>query len=776
MSQPPHDVSTAHSPGKAYFEVDGDRRIRTQYTEDSSDRSPTWRGDPEETGSDCTVVVVTNELDTRTYHVHRRVLCSRTRRSNYFAEMIKRDKRRKQKGDSQANVRKALTIKVELDERDAKHFPILLDFMYEPHGKGGSCSSSSTYQESATLASRTMDTTTTLGDSTTLSTPTLTKSSSDDDDCLSGDQITTANAVSLRHLARKFDNDSLTKAVNKFIQKDLNFRTGPIYLCNASDYKDDRLMESAQRLCAENIEQIDVKALCRLPIQLFRFVIKKLETFEVENKQLSLFLSEIVCRYLEKYPESRTAELILELTDPLFMPYIVPEAAIGYTAIVKDLDPEDVTRNWSGLVKLCQRCAKAVVQEYGWSDFSVRAAVTEYLGGPRNSSTTRGNSHFIQREASTDSEDSESSDCRPINSFKSVDSLLFATSFAAALEQAQDDYIEISRTHEHVQTMISTLNKSADVWERVSSKQNECMEKQKRALDCARKEISMLKRQVSDLKSQKQHHQPSPVKQRAPPQHQKPQQVNNQVKLVQNSSQHPSQQHASPQPGQRFSSPQPGQHYSTPQPGHSVVSASHAQTRQPVQTSSAQRSPPLIANQQQSQRVQPPPQSGHHHRSPPPAHSQPKVLTASGEGPPMARYGRQNNNGRSKKPVIGSTMSTMSSSTVSAHTSASATTPGICNKQSMVSSSGDLRLIVVESRSGSTCGDEEEDDDEEEEEEDNDDVYSEDSSRPDLYEMNLPPKELISPVQVGLDVHRNKNIKREELRTRNEMRSKSLLV
>jgi hypothetical protein len=52
-----------------------------------------------------------------------------------------------------------------------------------------------------------------------------------------------------------------------------------------------------------------------------------------------------------------------------------------------------------------------------------------------------------------------------------------------------------------------------------------------------------------------------------------------------------------------------------------------------------------------------------------------------------------------------------------------------------------------------------------------------DEQPPDLLEMNFtPPRDLISPAQVGIDVHANKNRKRQELKTKSEMRSKSLLV
>jgi len=639
MPNHPPQQARHESPGQAYFDVDGDRPELSR-SESEDDASLTWRGDPLETGADATIVVVTNELETVTYHVHKSVICFGTKQSKFLAKYLlnsRSSRSSKNRGgahkERKEEPQKMPSVKVELDQRDADNFPIFLDFVYSHCATNGRMASSS-IQESGTLDTCSL----------TKSFSGLHKASSsstEDDDCSFADscEVTTSNAVSLRHLACKLENEALRRGVNKFIQKDLNFKTGPVYLYKAWEYKDDRLMESAQRLCAENIEQIDRKALTRLPLNLFRVVIKSLESFEEENKELSVYLSEVVCRYLEKHPKTRTAKLILELTDPLMMPYIASEAAIGYTAIVKDLEPDDAASHWDDLVRLCRRCAEAVVKEYGWSDFSVKAAVDEYLGKHK-------------KEGSAKNKSSQQT---------AIDSLLFATSFAAALEQAQDDYEEVSMAHEQLSTLVKSLNDSTSLMESVQQRKDEFIEQQSSALEQAAEEIVKLRRQIKEMKQQQEderqkdeqqhHHQERQQQRLSPPQ---PQQERH-------------QQHFSPpqpQAQQRYASPQPQQYYESPQ-------------------GRARPTPPKASSQQ----------SQHFSRS------TPRSRTTA----PMARHRHAEEYERQQQQQR--------------------------------------------------------------------------EPPPDLLEMKYAPaKELISPTQVSVNVHEEKNRKREELRTKSEMRARSLLV
>ena len=650
----PNDAVHRESPGHAYFDVDGDLKQLSQ-SESEDGLSITWRGDPNETGADAAIVVVTNELNAVTYYVHKSVICFGKSQSKYLANALMQASRNPNDVEKQ----KMQSVKIELDQRDAENVPIFLDFIYSHYNSNGK------FGPAPLPDNGTMDTVSTSNTNFSSLSRGLKNSSSTESEAacsfVEGGEINTNNAVSLRHLARRFENDALTRAVNRFIQKDLNFKTGPLYLYKAWEYKDERLMDSAQRLCAENIEQIDKKALIRLPVNLFRVVIKSLESFEKENKDVSLFLSEVVCRYLEKHPKERTAKLILELTDPLLMPYIASEAAIGYTAIVKDLESNDAAHHWNDLVRLCKRCAEAVVREYGWSDFSVDAAVDEYLGKHKT-----GNSTTLQQSA--------------------VDSLLFATSFAAALEQAQDDYEEILDAHKQMIGLIDTLSDSATLMESVQQRKDEYIEQQRIALERATEEIVKLRRQVNELKQQQLEH-PNP-------QQQQPEQDNPSPQLQQPKFYSSPQQKRS-HPAQPFNGPRPPPHQQLPR-------SQSPQYERPRQPSQQQQQHP----QQRPRQILPA-----IHQQPPHPRMQPRSSPA-----PMARHRHPQDFVRQHQP----------------------------QQQQQSTESPD--------------------------------------SRPDLLEMKYAPpppiarSSIVSPTQVGQNVHENKNRARQELRTKSEMRARSLLV
>lgn len=446
--------------GNNYFDLDGDTEIDACES-DVSDVTPlTWRGAQANTGSDWTIIVVTNELQTMSYHVHKSIVVFGPRKSKFLARSFRsQNKLEKTRSNSRSPKRNQNersdygTTKLELDQRDANNIPIVLDFMYAP-APGYTAS---------------------FGESITACSSNLSYPSQESEFRLSilGDAVNTNNAVSLRHLCKIFEIDSLMLAVNKFIQKDLDFSTGPLYLSKAHEYKDERLIFSAQRLCTENVDKIDKNSLARLPFHLFRAVVKSLESFKEENAPLSLFLSEVVYNYLDKNPKSRSAETLVDLTDPLIMPHITSEAAIGYTTIIKNLDANEARKYWTDLVKLSRRCAKAVVKEYGWTDFSVEAAVNDYLGK---------------------TEEKENS-----KSF-SVDRLLFATSFAAAVEQAQYDFDEMHKEQGQLLSIVSSLQGSLTSFEKALQQKNDNIEKEQKALAKAYETIASLKAEIGELR------------------------------------------------------------------------------------------------------------------------------------------------------------------------------------------------------------------------------------------------------------------------------------
>jgi hypothetical protein len=422
--------------GELYFPAEGDDDVSKSHAIPGmcfgSAPVLTWRGKPKQTHSDWTIVVATSKHDSRTYHAHKSVLSTGPRSSKYFAKLFEKDQPNNQ----------SHTSRIELDEQDADSFPLLLDFMY---GIG---------QQK--------------------------KSTDDDLSLVVGDDFTASNAVSVRHLARVFDCEGLMLAVNKFIQRDLSLKTGPLYLVQAYSYDDKRLVESAKRLCIENFPHLDTGAVLRFPLQLFRSMVcsvmeqskASVDDCNIEDETaLSYHLSDVVCQYFEKHPKIVTAKLLLELTDEQIMPKLAPEAAIGFTALARDLDSRDIgpeSVEWNGLIFLCERCAKAVVREYGWQDFNVASALHEYLNG----------SCSHERESK-------------------IDSLLFATSLAAALDLAQHDSKSTNQGSGDSKRQLQSENSELRATNRGMEKE---IERYEDKLADTKDELRLLKKQMKELK------------------------------------------------------------------------------------------------------------------------------------------------------------------------------------------------------------------------------------------------------------------------------------
>ena len=417
--------------GETYFEAEGDDDVS------KVEKAPalSWRGDPMETFSDWTIIVATSEFDSRTYHVHKTILSVGPRSSRYFSRLF-------MEGCSRYNQSQSST-RIELDEQDADSFPLFLDFMYD------------------------------------------TSADIEDDESLTlnvNDDFSTMNAVSLRHLARVFDCEGLMLAVNKFIQKDLSLKTGPVYLVQAHLYQDDRLIDSAKRLCIENFSRIETRSIVRLPLELFKSIItsviersKSSHIGVEEEESLSYHLSEVVCQYFEKHPDRMSVSLLLELTDENVMPKIASEPAIGFTALARELNPREIkadSEEWRGLITLCQRCAQAVVGEYGWKDFNISSALDEYLNGP----------------------------CASDGSSTKLDSLLFATSFAAALERAQRDIQSVDNGSSKSKKQMDKLKQENEDLQWQNQGMKEEVDRYKKVLKGTKEELLLLRQQVKDLK------------------------------------------------------------------------------------------------------------------------------------------------------------------------------------------------------------------------------------------------------------------------------------
>jgi len=426
-----------------FLSVDGVEEI---FKVEKKKRVFSWREDPLQSSSDWAIVVATSEFDSKTYYVHKRILSVGPRKSKFFSKRFREGSKRDNK-----------STKIQLDEQDAESFPLFLDFVYAGANSdaraddanncngNGNDNDNDNDNESLTLAVK--------------------------------EDFTASNAVSLRHLAKVLDCEGLMLAVNKFIQKDLSLRTGPVYLAEAHFYDDDRLMESAKRLCIEKFSRLDTSSIVGLPQELFRSVMtavikrskseheREHESSLEDKNALSYHLSEVICQYFEKHPDRLSVQLLLELTDEDVLSKIAPEPAIGITALVRDLNPKEIkpdSEEWRGVVALSQRCARAIVAEYGWKDFNVKSAFEEYIYGHCAASS----------EPST-----------------KLDSLLFATSFAATLESAQNDSRASSKKQVgKLQQQTDDLRRQKKNYERRNvSIQEHCGEHKRRTLETARR-------------------------------------------------------------------------------------------------------------------------------------------------------------------------------------------------------------------------------------------------------------------------------------------------
>ncbi|KAG7348542.1 BTB/POZ domain containing protein [Nitzschia inconspicua] len=157
-----------------------------------------WRLDPEASFSDWTVKVVDPNLEhVDTYHVHKQILSLGPYRSEFFAHVFLLEKRTKVQG----------VTTLQLDHEAAATFPLVLDFIYTPDHNV---------------------------------------------------HVTHENAPVLRYLARVLGVSMLSKHVLDFICKDMSLLNVCSYLKGAYCFEDERILVIASKLCATQIQNIDM--------------------------------------------------------------------------------------------------------------------------------------------------------------------------------------------------------------------------------------------------------------------------------------------------------------------------------------------------------------------------------------------------------------------------------------------------------------------------------------------------------------------------------------
>ena len=235
--------------------------------EEEEPRRLSWRDHPQDTLSDWTIVVkatppvagVTSSADRyrffaqgaggrdgisdlETYHVHKALLGAGERPCEYFKRVFRGGGAVMREGASQMS-------ELELDISAAAAFPVFLDFVY---------------------------------------TGVL--------------QATTEIATALFHLAEYVRCRALYKAVVDYMREDLDPKTAPIYLSEASNYSLETVADTALEMVVTNLHMVPEAKLYALPPPLFARVMRSPEKCPAEEVPASVLLT--------RYCDGPHAELI----------------------------------------------------------------------------------------------------------------------------------------------------------------------------------------------------------------------------------------------------------------------------------------------------------------------------------------------------------------------------------------------------------------------------------------------------------------------------------
>ena len=273
-----------------------------------------WRLDPDDSLSDWTLRISSSEnphanrfadssknsfsmsppgsAQTKTYFVHRTNLAVGPRRSEYFAKLFKTSESDQRQVDDARDDESNHTVprnvtKVELLPSAASCFPVMLDYLYSIPG-----------------------------------TPL---------------DISTKNAVALRHLASSFGIKSLFNETTEFIKEDLTPETAPIYLVAAKSFKNEKLASTAINAIAKNFKAVKLTALSSLPPQ---FLIDIVQSGHLHTNGSEAFSSKIAA-YCRCRPEEITFHVLESLTSPKLMPTIAEEESLYYLQLLVSLGVEN---------------------------------------------------------------------------------------------------------------------------------------------------------------------------------------------------------------------------------------------------------------------------------------------------------------------------------------------------------------------------------------------------------------------------------------------------
>eukprot|EP00816_Leptocylindrus_hargravesii_P012837 CAMPEP_0196825408 /NCGR_PEP_ID=MMETSP1362-20130617/93036_1 /TAXON_ID=163516 /ORGANISM="Leptocylindrus danicus, Strain CCMP1856" /LENGTH=444 /DNA_ID=CAMNT_0042205827 /DNA_START=148 /DNA_END=1483 /DNA_ORIENTATION=+ len=255
----------------------------------------------------------------KVYYVHKHVLAVGPRRSQYFARLFR--------SGIEVAEHTSDTSSIELEPSAAKLFPKMLDFMYSWHNEKF--------------------------------------------------VVTPKDAVVMRYLASYFGVKALYTDVGDFIRQDLTQRptNAPFYVADAILYQDEKVLEVAKSLCAQEFNKIKPEVMAELPLQFFRDMLSSPNLIREENSDI---LSRHVAAICRNHAGEIDHSVMIELTDNDIMPTVASDAALYLMQLsnVHSLQMVSGTESSTGPT-LHERCVDIVSKK--WYDM----IYSEIIGGEK---------------------------------------------------------------------------------------------------------------------------------------------------------------------------------------------------------------------------------------------------------------------------------------------------------------------------------------------------------------------------------------------------------
>ena len=256
---------------------------------DNEDEPLSWRMDSDQSLSDWTIVILSQDGNEDVYYVHKNILAVGPCKSEYFASVF----RSYQMQESQTS-----TSRIPLDEKAAAVMPKLLDFMY----------------------------TTEL-------------------------DIDAQQAGALRYLSHYFGMKLLHRKVMEFIRINMDMITVHIYIQDAITFHDDHIMSLAGDLIVRHIRDLEPSSPL-LETMDPDFFLQIVASPDIDTSSVSCHLSILVATYCRLHKEEIEADVFQALTDRKQLPLIDKEAALIFLELESG-DSKEEQAEVSCLQKRC---------------------------------------------------------------------------------------------------------------------------------------------------------------------------------------------------------------------------------------------------------------------------------------------------------------------------------------------------------------------------------------------------------------------------------------